>query len=181
MMTGTPPPSPPPPPVVPVPDVSTARASATEARDRLEMTIARASSFSEDQLQQRVRDEWSTVESFRHIVLLIDLWLLRAIRGEQDPFHPMALPPTFMPPKLFPDSSIDPDARPSFADACVVLRGRITAVDEYVDTLTPDELARPIDAHAGTVAGALSIIFNELTAHDQFINRDLDLLGAPGD
>ena len=180
-MTGNLPPPPPPPPVVPVPDVGTAQASATEARDRLEVTIARASSFSEDQLQQRVHDEWSTVESLRHIVLLIDLWLLRSIRGEQDPFHPMALPPSFMPPKLFPDSSIDPHARPTFADACVVVLGRITFVGEYVDTLTPDELARPIDTHAGTVAGALSIIFNELAAHDHFINRDLDLLGTPGD
>src|SRR5262245_49064053 len=107
-MTGTAPP-PPPPPVVPVPDVDAARKSAAAARSRFEATIARASSFSEDELQQRVDDEWSTVESLRHIVLIVDIWLSKAIRGEQDPFHPMALPPSFMPPKLFPDSSIDPD------------------------------------------------------------------------
>jgi hypothetical protein len=148
---------------------------------RLEATIARASSFSEDQRQQRVNDEWSTVESLRHIVLIIDLWLARTIQGEQDPFHPMALPPSFMPPKPFPESSIDPDARPSFAEAFQVVHGRINSVGEYVDALTPDELARPIEAHAGTVGGALSVIFNELAARDRFMNRDLDLLGAPGD
>ncbi len=178
-MTGTAPP--PPPPVVPVPDVDTARESAAAARRRLEATIARASTFNEDELQQRVNDEWSTVESLRHIVLLIDLWLSRAIRGEQDPFDPMALPPSFMPPKLFPDSSIDPNARPSFAEGCEVVRGRITTVEEYVDALTPAELARPIEAHAGTVGGALGVLFDELAAHDRFMNRDLDLLRESGD
>lgn len=173
-MTGTAPP--PPPPVVAVPDVSVARESAVAARRRLEATIARASSFSEDQLQERINDEWSMVESLRHIVLVIDLWLSRTICGEQDPFHPMALPPSFMPPKLFPDSSIDPHARPSFADACEVVLGRVALVEEYVDTLTPAELDRPIQAHAGTVGGGLGVLFDELAAHDRFMNRDLDLL-----
>jgi hypothetical protein len=169
-------PPPPPPPVVPVPDVGTARESAAAARTRLEATIARASSFSEDELQRRVNDEWSTVESLRHIVLLIDLWLSRAILGEEDPFDTIALPPSFMPPKLFPDSSIDPDAHPSFADACQVVRARLGSVEVYVNTLTPAELDRPVEAHARTVGGALSVLFNELAAHDRFINRDLDLL-----
>jgi uncharacterized damage-inducible protein DinB len=173
-MTGTTPP--PPPPVIPVPDVGAARERVATTRNRLETTIARASTFSEDELQQRVNDEWSAVESLRHIVLVIDLWLSKAISGEKDPFHPMALPPSFMPPNLFPDSSIDPHARPSFAEACEVARDRITSVEEYVDTLTSDELSRPIEAHAGTVGGALGVLFDELAAHDRFMNRDLDLL-----
>ena len=175
-MAGAPPP--PPPPVTPVPDVGTAQASAESARARLEATMSRASSFTEDERHQRVNGEWSTVESLRHLVLVIDLWLSRTILGEKDPFHPMALPPTFMPPKLFPDSSIDPDARPSFDEACEVLRGRLAGLGRYVDELTADELARPIKAHVPTVGGALSVIFTELTAHDGFINRDLDQIRA---
>src|SRR5262245_2574252 len=170
---------PPPPPVVPVADVSAAQKAAAIARTRLEATIARASTFSEDQLQQRVNDEWSAVETLRHIVLVIDLWLSKAILDEPDPFDPMALPPSFMPPKLFPDSSIDPEAHPSFAEACAVVRGRVAAVEDYVTTLTPAELARPIEAHAGTVGGALGVLFNELAAHDRFMNRDIDLLRDP--
>jgi hypothetical protein len=91
----------------------------------------------------------------------------------------MALPPSFMPPKLFPESSIDPDARPSFAETCEVVRGRIASVEAYVDTLTPTELARPIEAHARTVGGALGVLFDEVAAHDGFMNRDLDLLRDP--
>jgi hypothetical protein len=42
----------------------------------------------------------------------------------------------------------------------------------------PEELSRSIEAHAGTVGGALSVILTELEAHDRFINRDLDRLEA---
>lgn len=167
---------PPPPPVRPVPDGPTARRRARSAHDRLEATIERASGFTEDQRNERVDGEWSTIESLRHLVLVIDLWLSRTILGDPDPFHPMALPPSFMPPKLFPDSSIEPDARPSFDEACVVIRDRLAAVQAYVDGVTDDHLERPVEAHARTVGGALSVLFDELAAHDSFINRDLDRL-----
>jgi hypothetical protein len=169
---------PPPPPVVPVTEVDTARDSVTQARDRLEATIRRAGSFSEDDRQRRVNDEWSTVESLRHVVLVIDLWLSKIILGEADPFHPMALPPTFMPPKLFPESSIDPDVRPSFDEACEVVRERLDALATYVERLKSEELGRTVEAHAGTVGGALSVILDELAAHDHFMNRDLDQLAT---
>src|SRR5687767_3396984 len=166
---------PPPPRVQPVQDIDAARRSAASVTARLEATILRASSFGEDERHQRVADEWSTVESLRHVVFVVDVWLSRNIRGEQDPFHPVGLPPSFMPPKL-PDTSIDPDARPTFDEACEVLRGRLTVLRDYIDSLTREELDRPIEAHAGTVAGGLSVIFNELSAHDRFINRDLDTI-----
>ena len=41
---------------------------------------------------------------------------------------------------------------------------------------TQEELDRAIEAHAGTVAGALGVLFDELAAHNRFINRDLDLI-----
>jgi hypothetical protein len=164
-----------PPPVTPVPSVDAARESMAAVTERLEATMERASFFSEEERDQRVDGEWSTIESLRHITFVVDVWLSKQIRGEEDPFHPIGLPPHFMPPKL-PGSSIDPDARPSFDEACDVLRGRIAAVQSYVDGLTPEELDRPNESHAKTAAGALSIIFVELNAHDRFINRDLDTI-----
>ena len=168
-----PPPSPP--PVVPVPSVEAARASAADATASLEATMRRARSFSDEERRLGVNDEWSTLDSLRHIVLIVDLWLSKAILGEQDPFHPIALPPTFMPPKL-PGSSIDPEARPTFDEACEVLEDRLAIVRTYVAELTPDELKRGVDAHAKTVGGALSVLFGEMTAHNHFINRDLDII-----
>jgi hypothetical protein len=171
------PPPPPPSPVVPVASVEAARASAAEATGALEATMLRAASFPEDQLQRGVNGEWSTVESLRHVVLIVDLWLTKTVIGEADPFHPMALPPTFMPPQL-PGTSIDPEARPTFDEACEVLRRRLAAVSTSVDSLTPDDLDRPVAAHAKTVGGALSVLFGEMAAHNRFINRDLDIIDA---
>ena len=169
------PPPGPPPPVVPVPDVESARARAAEATGGLEATMRRATSFSDEELHRSVNNEWSTVDSLRHVVLIVDLWLSKAVLGEQDPFHPIALPPTFMPPKL-PGSSIDPEARPTFDEACDVLRGRLATVRASIDELTPADLDRPVTSHAKTVGGALDVLFGEMTAHNRFINRDLDII-----
>jgi hypothetical protein len=89
----------------------------------------------------------------------------------------MALPPSFMPPKL-PGTSIDPDVRPSFAEASDAVRGRLKSVQTYLDGLTPDDLTRAVPAHAQTVGGALNVLFTELKAHNFFINRDLDVVEA---
>jgi hypothetical protein len=112
-----------------------------------------------------------SVESLSHLVLVIDLWLSKAILGNSNPFHPMGLPPRFMPPKL-PGSSIDPEARPAFDEACQVLRQRLVGLRTYADALTQEELRRSIEAHAGTVAAALAVLVDELAAHNRLINRD---------
>lgn len=169
-----PPPSPPP-PVVPVASVEEARESAAQATGALEATMVRAASFSDEELHRSVNDEWCTVDSLRHVVLIVDLWLSKAVVGEEDPFHPMALPPSFMPPQL-PGTSIDPDARPTFDEACEVVRGRLATVRTSIGELTPDDLERPIPMHAKTVGGALFVLFSEMNAHNRFINRDLDII-----
>jgi len=106
-------------------------------------------------------------------VFVVDVWLGRAIKGEADPFHPMGIPPQFVP-RVLPGSSIDPDGSPTFDEACQALRGRLASLDAYVDALGPDELSREIGTHAKDVAGGLGVIFDELTFHNAFINRDLD-------
>jgi hypothetical protein len=141
----------------------------------LEATMTRASTFSTEEQKRSVNEEWSTVESLQHVVFVIDLWLGKVIGGEGDPFHPIGLPPHFVP-RQFPGSSIDPDADPSFHEACDVLRGRLATLSAYVDALTPEELARPIGTHAENVAGGLGVVFDELTYHDGFMNRDLDAI-----
>ena len=79
-------------------------------------------------------------------------------------------------PRALPGTSIDPDARPSFGEACEVLRGRLDAVGAYADGVTAEELDRPVDGHAKTVGGALHVLFTELRGHNAFVNRDLDII-----
>jgi DinB family protein len=166
---------PPPPRRVPA-DPAGALEHVAKVTALLEATIARAStSFSDDERHQRVNDEWSTVESLQHCLFVIDVWLGRTIKGQEDPFHPIGMPPHFVPRKP-PGSSVDPDAAPTFEEARDVLRGRLATLQDYCDALTPDEIARPIGGHAETVAGGLGVIFDELTFHNGFMNRDLDAI-----
>ncbi len=165
-----------PPPIQRIPaDVDAARTSFGSVTDVLDATIARSSTFTDAERHQRVNDEWSTVESLQHLVFVIDVWLGRTINGESDPFHPIGLPPHFVP-RTLPGSSIDPDADPTFEEACEALRGRLAKLGAFVESLTPGEMARAIGTHAETVAGGLGVIFDELTYHNAFINRDLDAI-----
>jgi hypothetical protein len=162
-----------PPPIQRAPaDVDAARSSVAEVTGAIEATITRATSFTDEERNRRVDDEWSTVESIRHIVMVVDGWLGRTIKGEDDPFHPIGLTPHFMP-GVPPGTSIDPDADPTFDEACEVLRGRLSTLETFVNGLTADELARAIGGHAENVAGGLGVIFDELTYHNGFMNRDL--------
>ena len=153
-------------------DAVAARSSVDTLMKTLEATMTRASSFTDEDQNRRVDDEWSTVESLRHIVFVVDLWLGKVIKGEEDPFHPVGLPPHFAP-RVLPGSSIDADAAPTFDEACDIARARLATLSSFVDSLTAEELARGIGTHAETVAGGLGVIFDELTYHDLFINRDL--------
>jgi len=96
-----------------VPTVDLARDTATSLTDQIEATMRRASSLTEDQCQQGVNDEWSTVQSLRHLTFVVDVWLGKTIRNETDPFHPIGLPPSFIPPKLPARRSTPTPGRPT--------------------------------------------------------------------
>ncbi|HUR78738.1 MAG TPA: hypothetical protein VMZ22_12385 [Acidimicrobiales bacterium] len=48
----------------------------------------------------------------------------------------------------------------------------------YAATVSDADLGRAIQAHVGSVAGGLGVLFDELAAHDFFLNRDLDVIEA---
>ena len=65
---------------------------------QLDETFARARRLTEAQRNERVDEEWSVVETVRHLVFAVDAWILRVVLGRDDPFDPIALPPSFLPP-----------------------------------------------------------------------------------
>jgi hypothetical protein len=149
---------------------------------QLEATWGRARKLTEEQRNQRVDDEWSVIETIRHLIFAFDAWIKRALLGEDDPFDPIALPPTFLPPTA-PGMSCDPDAKPSFEEALAVWKDRVALLNEIVDALAPDELERPIvtkgdgyppPGHETRVIGPLWTIIEESWWHNRFMNRDMD-------
>lgn len=166
------------------------RKAVSIAEGLLAKTWERARGLTEEQLNTRVDDEWSTVETIRHLVFALDAWLNRAVLGQSDPFHPISLAPTFLPASA-PGMSCDPDAKPSFEEALAVWETRMQTLREIVDGLnTKEDLLRPIvvagdgyppAGHETQVVGPLWIVLEEIWWHNFFINRDLDSLEKASD
>jgi hypothetical protein len=147
-------------------------------------TVARARTLPETVLYERVDDDWSFVETLRHLIMATDAWLLRMVHGEPRPFHPWGLAGSFLtdPAGL----GLDYSATPSLDEVLAVRRGRMDRVKETIAALTPDELERicvpPDDGgHPSvphSVLECLHVILNEEWEHSRYANRDLDVLAA---
>lgn len=147
-------------------------------------TVARARTLPEALLMERVDDDWSFVETQRHLLFAMDTWLLRMIRGRSRPYHPWGLAGSFLtdPASL----GLDYDATPSLDDVLAVRREGMDAVQETIAALTIQELERicvPPDAQGHpteptSVLECLHVILDEEWEHSRYANRDLEILGA---
>jgi len=150
--------------------------------DIWQANLARAQALPEPALLERVDDEWSFVETLRHLILATDCWLLRMVKKISRPYHPWGLAGSWL---TDPTSlGIDPNATPSLVEVLEVRRGRMEMVRETIAGLTPEELERvcvppdapghPTEAH--TVRHCLHVILNEEWQHSRYANRDLDII-----
>lgn len=151
---------------------------------QLDATIERARRLTEAQRSERVDDEWSITETIRHLVFAVDAWILRTVLGQDDPFDPIGLPHTELGYGT-PGVSCDPDASPAFEEAVKVWRTREKSIRDIVDTLTSEELERPLvttgegyppAGQKTQVIGPLWTILEETWWHNHYMNRDMDSL-----
>ena len=145
-------------------------------------TVARARTLAPELLFDRVDDEWSFVETMRHLVMATDCWLRRMVKGIDRPYHPWGLAGSWL---SDPASwGIDPAARPSLDEVLAVRRERMAEVRQTITAITARELERvciPPEApghptRPQTVRACLHVILEEEWEHNQYANRDLDLL-----
>ena len=150
--------------------------------DMSQTTVARARALPEPLLFERVDDEWSFVETLRHLVLATDCWLRRMVKGMETPYHPWGLAGSWL---TDPASwGIDPTAIPSLNDVLDVRRERMDEVRQTIAALTPEELERvcvPPNApghpnHEHTARECLHVILSEEWEHNGYANRDLEVL-----
>ena len=145
-------------------------------------TLSRADGLPEPSLSVRVDDEWSFVETHRHLIMATDCWLRRMVKGIERPYHSWGLAGSWLSdPRAW---GINPDACPSFVQVMEVRRERMAEVKGTITALTEDELARvcvppPSPGHPGTehtVQQCLRVILNEEWEHHRYAVRDLDAL-----
>jgi hypothetical protein len=161
--------------------------------DRIERlwaeTVASAERLPEPALNQRVDDEWSFVETLRHLVFATDKWAGYMILDKPAPYHPFGLPQPGFTPADAAALGIDLDARPSLAEVLEVRGTRMALVRGIADELTDDGLERvcprlpapgyPEETY--TLGRCLRVIMKEECEHRRYVVRDLAALEAdPG-
>src|SRR4051812_38923286 len=119
------------------------RAVWAELEGLWEDTLARAGRLPEETLQERVDGEWSLVETLRHLAFAVDTWVGGWLRGESAPFSPLGVPPTDLSPEEWASIGLDPDARPSSAEAMALFADRRERVRTAIGGVTDADLEEP--------------------------------------
>ena len=145
-------------------------------------TVARARRLDPRLLHERVDDEWSFIETLRHLCYATDAWVNRVYLGHPDPWSPLDLP--------F-DTARDlqwrheKNVRPTLDEVLALRADRQATVRRVFADLTDDDLAgetTPVEGEGWpppdsySVAEAFGIVVNEEWHHRRFAERDLAVL-----
>ena len=163
-------------------DVTGALASLDVVDEFWGPTLARVRGLPERVRYARVDDEWSFVETLRHLLFVYDGWFGRAVLGEESPYHRLGLTAAFLDPA---DFGIDPDLRPPLDEVLAARKARQDQLRQHLTSLDDEAVGRPVPTHG--VAGfppeeerstlsCLRVILDEEWAHHRFAVRDLDVL-----
>lgn len=160
-----------------------------EAWDILERlwqrTVERARRMDPDLLHERVDEEWSFIETLRHLVFATDAWVKRAILGDPSPWDPLDLPHDEMPAEATVPR--DRGARPSLDQVLALRADRMATVRRVLAGLTDTALEGrtvPVtepgypEPESFPVRRCLQAILSEEWQHRLYAERDFDLLQA---
>jgi hypothetical protein len=131
-----------------------------------------------------VDDEWSAVQTLRHLVFVHDSWFRRCCLGSTAPFTPIGLGPD----TVREEQGIDPSADPTLDDVLVVRDAQAAELEGWLAAVTAEQLQAPAPIpdddrwppYAGgrSVRQCLGTVLTETFEHHGFCVRDLDLIEA---
>jgi hypothetical protein len=147
-------------------------------------TEARARALPPAALHERVRDEWSFIETLRHLGFASAAWVGRMVLGDPTPWHPLDLPWDEAP--GWDGIPWDREARPSLDEVIAVRRTRQAMVRDVIAALTPEQLEATVtrtepgwpQREDFPLIDCLWIVLNEEWEHRLYAERDLDALEA---
>jgi hypothetical protein len=147
-------------------------------------TVARARTFSEADLHRPVGDEWSFIQTLRHLGFATGCWVNRMVLGDPAPWHPLDLPWDEAP--RWDGFTWDREARPPLDEVLALRAERQAMVRGVLGSLTDERLASTVSCTAPgfpqledvTVAECLRVVLNEEWEHRLYAERDLDRLST---
>lgn len=147
-------------------------------------TIERVRSLPEGSEHVGVDDEWSMVETMRHLVFVHDSWFRRCVLGLTEPFTAMGLASSFVPDQE--ESGLDRSVRPGLDEVLTVRDQQASEIEAWLAETTSEQLERiapvpdddrwPPYAKGRRVLQCVRTVLNEEWAHHGFCVRDLDRL-----
>jgi DinB family protein/pentapeptide repeat protein len=147
-----------------------------------EDTVGRARTFPEAALHRGVDDEWSFIQTLRHLGFASAAWVGRMVLGNASPWHPLDLPWDEAP--GWEGVPWDRAARPSLEEVLALRRERQAMVRGVVESLTDERLACEVtrlepgwpQLEGFSLQECLSIVLNEEWEHRLYAERDLSEL-----
>ena len=151
-------------------------------------TVVRARALPEEKLHESVADEWSFIQTLRHLAFASQAWVGRGVLGDPRPWHPSSLPWDQMEPR--DGVPHDREVRPALDDALAVRLDAMALVRGVVDGLTDEQLDVPGEPMVGpgwpdegevlTPRQCLRVVLNEEWWHRSYAERDLAVLEERG-
>lgn len=145
-------------------------------------TLESAQALPAAALDESVDDEYSYLQTLRHLVFAVDRWVTGPVLGEAEPFHPLGYAYDIAPPEE--RSSLDLDANPTLDDVLEARAERLAFVDALVRDATDDSLARVVASPNGgttTVGDCIRVVLREEWWHHRYADRDLAVLATRAD
>lgn len=122
---------------------------------------------------ESVHDEWSAVQTLRHLVFVHDSWFRRCCLGSTDLFTPMGIGPSVEPYREA--HGLDLSLEPSFDEVATVRQAQAAERESWLDAVTEEQLAAPAPvpdddvwppyARGRTVLQCLRTVLNEECEH----------------
>ena len=145
-------------------------------------TVARAMTLPAAALHRNVDDEWSFIQTLRHLNFVSAAWVDRMVLGNASPWHPLDLPWDEAP--GWDGIPWDREARPSLDVVLTVRRERQAMVRHVLESVTDEQLAADITrTEPGwprienfPVKECLRIVLTEEWQHRLYAERDLTAL-----
>ncbi|WP_210650314.1 DinB family protein [Nocardioides sp. SYSU D00065] len=145
-------------------------------------TVERARALPPERLHEQVDDEWSFIETLRHLGFAHACWVDGVVLADPSPWQPLDLPWDEAP--VVEGVPWDRDARPSLDEVLDLRAQRRATVQAVLNDLTDAGLERRVspatpfnsDAEDLTVAACLTVVLNEEWEHRLYAERDLAVL-----
>ena len=145
-------------------------------------TVEKARALPPEALHEQVDEEWSFIETLRHLGFAHACWVGGVVLADRSPWHPLDLPWDEAP--VVDGVPWDRDVRPSLDDVIELRAQRRATVQAVLDGLDDAGLRREVrsatpfltDAEHLDVAQCLKVVINEEWEHRLYAERDLTVL-----